>query len=258
MSDLPKKEMAANDAHHMPKPGMDTQPTESIVKVENVSRVYSLGQTRVTALHDLSLEIPSGIVAALKGRSGSGKTTLLNLIGGLDQPTTGEVFLFGRSLSTMTKQELTLLRRNRIGFVFQSFAIIPAFSALENVELILRIAGVWRGRRQRAMRSLEIVGLGPWANHRPWELSGGQQQRVAIARALATHPDLILADEPTGELDSGTGRQIYALFRHIIALEKITIVMATHDPVVEEYAHTVYELGDGQIKAVRHPNPSAV
>ena len=230
------------------------EPMPCVVRVTHASRIYELGQTKVAALQDVSLEIPPGVLAALKGRSGSGKTTLLNLIGGLDQPTLGEVAVFDRNLNQMSKSELTLLRRHRIGFVFQSFAIIPAFSALENVELILRIAGVWRGRRQRALRSLEIVGLGPWANHRPWELSGGQQQRVAIARALATHPDLILADEPTGELDSGTGRQIYALFRHIIALEKITIVMATHDPVVEEYAHLVYELGDGQIKAIRYPN----
>jgi len=154
----------------------------------------------------------------------------------------------------MSANEITDLRRRRIGFVFQSFAIMPMFSALENVELMLRIAGVWRGRRQRAMRSLEIVGLASWAHHRPWELSGGQQQRVAIARALATHPDLLLADEPTGELDSATGRQIYALFRYIVAHEGVTVVMATHDPVIEEYAHIVYELGDGQVIDIRQPN----
>ncbi len=179
---------------------------------------------------------------------------MLNIIGGLDQPTKGEVLLYGQPLSGMNSQELTELRRHRIGFVFQSFAIIPTFSAIENVELMLRIAGVWRGRKERAMRSLEIVGLGAWAHHRPWELSGGQQQRVAIARALSTHPDLILADEPTGELDSATGRQIYALFRYIVSHEGITVAMATHDPVIEEYAHIVFELSDGQVKAVRRPN----
>jgi ABC-type lipoprotein export system ATPase subunit len=153
----------------------------------------------------------------------------------------------------MTADELTELRRHKIGFVFQSFAIMPNFSAIENVELMLRIAGIQRGRRERAMRCLEIVGLRAWANHRPWELSGGQQQRVAIARALATHPSLILADEPTGELDSGTGRQILALFRYIVEKEKITIIMATHDPVIEEYAHIVYELSDGTVRSVHRP-----
>ena len=230
-------------------------PTDAgpIVRVDKVSRIYRVGASNIVALNDLSCEVPPGRLVAFKGRSGSGKTTLLNLIGGLDKPSSGEVYLFGGAISQMSVQQLTELRRHRIGFVFQSFAIIPMFSALENVELILRIAGIWRGRRQRALRSLEIVGLTPWANHRPWELSGGQQQRVAIARALATHPSLILADEPTGELDSATGRQIMALFRYIVDREGITIIMATHDPAVEDYAHTVYELGDGQIKEVRYP-----
>lgn len=225
--------------------------TTQIVAVENVTRIYRVGTSQIIALRDLSLEVPSGVLAGLKGRSGSGKTTLLNIIGGLDHPTSGDVYLFGQALSKLTSQHLTDIRRHRIGFVFQSFAIIPTFSALENVELMLRIAGVYKGRRQRALRSLDIVGLGPWASHRPWELSGGQQQRVAIARALATHPDLILADEPTGELDSGTGRQIMALFRYIVVKEGITVVMATHDPVIEEYAHIIYEVSDGQIVAVR-------
>jgi ABC-type lipoprotein export system ATPase subunit len=225
---------------------------EMIISVRKASRVYRVGANEVHALRDLSLDMPKGILGALKGRSGSGKTTLLNLIGGLDQPTSGEVFLFGQPLSQLSTDQVTELRRKRIGFIFQSFAIIPTFSALENVELILRIAGIQQERSQRAMRCLEIVGLGHWANHRPWELSGGQQQRVAIARALATHPDLILADEPTGELDSATGRQILTLLRYIVEKEGITALVATHDPVIEEYAHIVYELGDGQLMAVRH------
>ena len=223
---------------------------EMIISVKNVSRIYQVGETNVTALHDLSLEVPKGIMGALKGRSGSGKTTLLNLIGGLDQPTTGEIFLFGKSLLQLSSEELIETRRHRIGFVFQSFAIIPTFSAEENVELMLRIAGIQEGRRERAMRCLEIVGLGHWAHHRPWELSGGQQQRVAIARALATHPDLILADEPTGELDTATGRQILTLFRYIVEHEGITVLIATHDAMAEEYTHIVYELSDGQVKSV--------
>jgi ABC-type lipoprotein export system ATPase subunit len=225
--------------------------SDPIISVRAASRVYPVGATRVTALKDVTLEVPQGILGALRGRSGSGKTTLLNLIGGLDQPTTGEIFLFGQSLAHRSSAELASLRRQRIGFVFQSFAIMPHFSALENVELMLRIAGLQRERRARARRCLEIVGLGAWANHRPWEMSGGQQQRVAIARALATRPDLILADEPTGELDSATGRQIFALFRYIVEYEGITVLMSTHDPMVEDYAHLIYELSDGQVQAVR-------
>ena len=205
----------------------------------------------MTALRAVDLTVPRGVLAALKGRSGSGKTTLLNMIGGLDHPSKGEVYLFGQPLSSLAPDAFVELRRKRIGFVFQSFAIMPTFSAVENVELMLRIAGYHENRRQLAMRALEIVGLGPWAHHRPWELSGGQQQRVAIARALSTHPDLILADEPTGELDSGTGRQIMALFRYIVVKEGITILMATHDMMVDEYAHVVFELGDGQVRAER-------
>jgi ABC-type lipoprotein export system ATPase subunit len=234
---------------------LPVQPSEAgaIVRAENVSRIYRVGGNNVAAVRELSLGVPSGVFAALKGRSGSGKTTMLNMIGGLDRPTNGEIFLFGKPIAKMSADELTELRRHKIGFVFQSFAIMPAFSAIENVELMLRIAGIRKSRRERAMRCLEIVGLRPWAHHRPWELSGGQQQRVAIARALATHPALILADEPTGELDSGTGRQILALFRYIVEREGITIIMATHDPVIEEYAHIVYELSDGQVRNIHRP-----
>ena len=227
--------------------------SDAIVRVDNVTRIYHVGTTEVNAVRELSLEVPVGVFASLKGRSGSGKTTLLNMIGGLDRPTHGEIYLYGKPISHMSADELTEIRRHKIGFVFQSFAIMPNFSAIENVELMLRIAGITQNRRERAMRCLEIVGLHAWAHHRPWELSGGQQQRVAIARALATHPSLILADEPTGELDSATGRQILALFRYIVEKEKITIVMATHDPVIEEYAHVIYELSDGQVKSVHRP-----
>jgi ABC-type lipoprotein export system ATPase subunit len=237
-----------------PIPGeMQPPKPEIIIKVNEVTRIYTVGESQVLALRDAALEVPKGVMGALKGRSGSGKTTLLNIIGGLDWPTLGEVYLFGQPVSQMSKDDLTELRRHRIGFVFQSFAIMPMFSAVENVELMLRIARYKQNRRKLAMRALEIVGLGPWANHRPWELSGGQQQRVAIARALSTHPDLIIADEPTGELDSGTGRQILALFRYIVEKEGITILMATHDPMVEEYAHIVYELSDGTVKDIRYP-----
>jgi ABC-type lipoprotein export system ATPase subunit len=233
-------------------PAVETQP-EVVVRAEGVSRVYRVGEVDVKALDNISLEVTKGSLVALKGRSGSGKTTLLNMIGGLDQPSHGDVFLYGQAVSRMSNKQLTDLRRKKIGFVFQTFAIMPAFSAVENVELMLRIAGMFKGRRQRALRCLEIVGLRQWANHRPWEMSGGQQQRVAIARALATHPALILADEPTGELDSANGRQILALFRYIVEKEGVTVILATHDPMIEEYAHVVYDLGDGQIKNVHRP-----
>lgn len=234
------------------QPMMNIEP---LIRVENLSRSYAVGSSRIQALRGLNLTIPAGVFAAIKGRSGSGKTTLLNMIGGLDKPTEGKVFVFGKDLSTLSNREITDLRRRQIGFVFQSFAIMPILSAVENVELMLRIGGIWRGRRERALRCLEIVGLADWANHRPWELSGGQQKRVAIARALATKPLLILADEPTGELDSTSGRQILALFRYIVEKEKLTIVTATHDPMVEEYAHIVYELGDGQVRSMRIIDP---
>jgi ABC-type lipoprotein export system ATPase subunit len=222
-----------------------------VLTVRNLSRVYTVGSTQVVALRDVSLSVPRGVLAVLKGRSGSGKTTLLNMIGGLDQPTGGEIELFGSRLDQISPAAQTELRRHQIGFIFQSFAIFLAFSAQENVELMLRIAGLNTGRRERALRCLEIVGLGAWAHHRPWELSGGQQQRVAIARALSTRPGLILADEPTGELDSATARQIYALFRYIVDQEGVTVIMATHDPMIEEFAHLVFELEDGRISAVR-------
>jgi ABC-type lipoprotein export system ATPase subunit len=245
----------AKDKYQEDQNIVDESQDKPIIQVDNVQRIYQVGEMSVNALRDVSIQIPQGVLAALKGRSGSGKTTLLNIISGLDRPTKGEIYLFGQPISGLTNDELTEVRRKQMGFVFQSFAIMPAFSAVENVELMLRIAGIVVDRRKLAMRALEIVGLGPWANHRPWELSGGQQQRVAIARALSTHPDLIIADEPTGELDSGTGRQIMALFRYIVQREGVTILMATHDPMIEEYAHIVFELSDGQVKDIRYTNP---
>lgn len=169
--------------------------------------------------------------------------------------TSGEVFFKGRRLSRLGEREITRLRRIEFSFVFQSFALLPTFSAYENVELPLRIQGLSRReRRERTMRCLSVVGLAKWAKHRPYEMSGGQQQRVAVARALVTRPEVILADEPTGELDSATGRQIMSLFQKISIEENVTVVMVTHDLVVEEYASLIYHLGDGQIvDAIEHP-----
>jgi ABC-type lipoprotein export system ATPase subunit len=228
--------------------GSETEDIGPLVRAVGVERVYRLGRTEVHALRGVNLTLTAGQLVVLRGRSGSGKTTLLNCIGGLDRPTNGEVYLFGQRLSALSERARTRLRRRRIGFVFQSFALLPTLSAFENVELPLRIDGVGRReRRERAWACLELVGLAPWADHRPYELSGGQQQRVGIARALANRPDLILADEPTGELDSATGRQILALFRRVVEQEGVTVLVATHDPTADEYAHRVYHLEDGRI-----------
>jgi ABC-type lipoprotein export system ATPase subunit len=219
-----------------------------IVETEDLWRVYKIGSREVQALRGVNLAIAPGYFVALKGRSGSGKTTLLNCIGGLDRPTAGVVRVFGQEIARMNDSQLTQWRRERVGFVFQSFGLLPALSAYENIELMLRIAGV-RGkeRHERTLYCLNLVGLGKWIHHRPYELSGGQQQRVAIARALANHPQLILADEPTGELDSVTARDILALFRRIVEEEDVTILMASHDPLVDEYVDYILQLRDGQI-----------
>lgn len=219
------------------------------VRVTNVSRSYVVNSERVMALRNINLAVEEGAFIALMGRSGSGKTTLLNMIGGLDQPSEGEVALYGTLLNGMDQEKLTLLRREKIGFIFQSFALLPILSAWENVEMPLRIAGVRSGqeRRQRSEAALALVGLEKWATHRPAEMSGGQQQRVAIARALVSQPRLLLADEPTGELDSTTGRNLLTLLREIVRTEKVTLVMATHDRTVFDFADLVYQLRDGQI-----------
>lgn len=223
-----------------------TQPT--FVRTVGVTRTYRANGKPVEALRGVDMELPKGVLAALKGRSGSGKTTLLNLIGGLDRPTTGEVYFDDRRLAELSESQLTVLRREHIGFIFQSFALLPAYSAYENVELILRIGGFTRKEQiERARGCLALVGLSRWMDHRPDEMSGGQRQRVAIARALATNPDLILADEPTGELDTETARGIFALFKQIVKREGITILVTTHDPIVDDYADLVYVLQDGVI-----------
>ncbi len=206
-----------------------------VVEAEDVWRVYKTGTQEVTALRGVSFQIETGRFVVVMGRSGSGKTTLLNCIGGLDHPTSGAVRIFGHDIAGLNDRQLTRWRRERVGFVFQSFGLLPTLSAYENVELMLRIAGVSRKeRRQRALRCLELVGLQRWTRHRPYEMSGGQQQRVAIARSLANNPRLILADEPTGELDSTTARDILGLFRRIVEEENVTLLMVSHDALVNE------------------------
>jgi ABC-type lipoprotein export system ATPase subunit len=223
------------------------------VEVRNVSRKFQVGGEEVWAVHDVSLKVEPGEFLALIGRSGSGKTTLLNVMAGLDRPTAGEVYIDGERVDTMSERQLDGLRRHKLGFIFQSFGLLPLLSARENVELPLRIAGVGHGERQKQVKSaLEFVGLGRRADHRPYELSGGEQQRVAIARALASQPTLILADEPTGELDSATATAVFTLLRELARAEGITIITCTHDRLVMELAQRVEELADGRLVTGEH------
>ena len=185
---------------------------------------------------------------AIKGRSGSGKTTLLNCIGGLDQPTHGVVRVYGAEIGRWSEGKRTKWRREQVGFIFQSLGLLPVLSAYENVELVLRLIGVAsRDRHRRALETLELVGLTKWIDHRPYELSGGQQQRVAVARALVANPRLLIADEPTGNLDTKSARTILALFRTIAHERQVTVLMATHDSLAEEYVDRVIRLRDGEI-----------
>jgi len=219
-----------------------------VVETHDLWRIYTVGGQEVPALRGVDLQVKAGSFTAVKGRSGSGKTTLLNCIGGLDHPTSGDVIVYDQHLAEMGDEDLTLWRRRQVGFVFQSFGLLPILSAYENVELMLRIAGVHgRERRERAAHCLELVGLTQWSQHRPYEMSGGQQQRVAIARALANSPDLLLADEPTGELDSTTSREILGVFRQIVDEEHTTLMVVSHDMLVDEYADEILQLSDGQI-----------
>ena len=218
---------------------------------ESVVREFGEGESAVRAVNEVTVNIAPGEFVALVGRSGSGKTTLLNLLAGLDRPSSGKVWFEGRELSQMPERELVGLRRERIGFVFQSFGLIPLLSAFENVELPLHIAGVsWRDRRRRANEALDLVGLTGRSGHRPYELSGGEQQRVAIARALVADPSVLFADEPTGELDSVTGQTIGGIMRDIGASRGVTVVTATHDLMLADMADRRLQMADGRIQAV--------
>ncbi|MBA7581157.1 putative ABC transporter ATP-binding protein YknY [subsurface metagenome] len=224
--------------------------TTPLVSARNLERVFSFGPELIRAIHDVDLEVFPGQLFVITGRSGSGKTTLLNLLAGLDRPTSGTICIEDQDLSKLSEWELTRLRRRDIGFVFQSFALLPLLSAYENVELPLRIADWEKGKRHRRTEEcLELVGLGDRAGHRPYELAGGERQRVAIARALVHRPSLVLADEPTGELDLATGAAIFALLKDIVQKEKVAIIVATHDVAVARIATTTRELSDGTFVA---------
>jgi ABC-type lipoprotein export system ATPase subunit len=226
---------------------MDETP---LVRTVGVTRTYRIGSREVQALRGIDLVIPRGQLITLRGRSGSGKTTLLNCLGGLDRPSDGHIWFEGSPVDGLSEREWVRLRRKRIGFVFQSFSLMPSYSAAENIDLMLRLAGVPRKQRHaRVTEVLTLVGLAKWRDHRPFELSGGQQQRVAIARAIASRPALILADEPTGELDTATSQTILGLLRAIVERENTSILIATHDLGIDAFADTVYILQDGQIVA---------
>ncbi len=220
-----------------------------VITAINISRKFGTGDAAVTAVKDINLKVKQGEFLAITGRSGSGKTTLLNLLGGLDQPTHGQILLQNRDLSDMSDTEMVKLRRQNIGFIFQSFGLLPLLSAYENVELPLHIRGYsWRDRRTLAHETLELVGLSGRTSHRPYELSGGEQQRVAIARALAPNPQIVFADEPTGELDTATGISISNILKNISSERAVTVIVATHDPVISQISDRVIDIMDGEIQ----------
>ena len=219
-----------------------------VVKIENVTRVYQVGKVETQALRGVSLSIGNGEFTALVGPSGSGKTTLLQMIGCLDQPTTGRVFINNKEVTTLNRNQRADMRRGTIGFIFQFFALIPTLTAYENVEMPLLLNGHTSAeRRERVMELLKAVDLSDRANNRPDQLSGGQQQRVAVARALASKPTLILADEPTANLDTTNGHQVMDIMKKLNKETGVTFIFATHDPRVISYASRVVTLEDGLI-----------
>ena len=221
------------------------------VKIENVEKTYKLGEILVPALKNTNIELKKGEFVAIMGPSGSGKTTLLNLIGALDKPTKGKIYVDGKDLTTLKEKELTKLRRRTVGYIFQFYNLIPVLSAFENVELPMLIAGLpTKERQERARQLLETVGLAERGDHRPDELSGGEQQRVAIVRALANKPSVVLADEPTGDLDSKTGKEVMQALRDLSRNEGATVIVVTHDPMVANLANRIFEMRDGRIITV--------
>ncbi len=222
-----------------------------MIKAENVVRSFPIpggGKEGFLALKGVSFEIPEKSLTVLKGRSGSGKTTLLNILSALDMPTGGKVWIGEQEITAMSEGKREKLRREKIGFIFQSVSLIPMMTALENVEFSLRLAGVKKGRKERATECLKMVGLGGRMHHMPQEMSGGEQQRVAIARAMAHRPQIIFADEPTGELDSATAVSVVNLFKEMVEKEGVTIIMTTHDVSLMDAGDYVFEMEEGQLR----------
>ncbi|MGH3040917.1 MAG: ABC transporter ATP-binding protein [Gaiellaceae bacterium] len=221
---------------------------QAVVVTEGLGRDFDVAGRAVHALRDVDLRVPRGRLTVVHGRSGSGKTTLLNVIGGLDRPTRGRVWLDGDEVSAKDEDALVVLRREKIGFVFQSFGLVPILTAAENVEVPLRLRKVDPEERDRRVQGLlELVGLGDRAGHRPYELSGGEQQRVAICRALANRPELLIADEPTAQLDSANALTIMELVRELVGSEDVSAIVATHDTLLLDVADMVVELRDGHL-----------
>ncbi len=222
--------------------------TDTVIAAKDVGRVYPSESGAVHALRDVNFEVKRGEFVALRGRSGSGKTTLLNCLGGLDNPTSGFIWIQGVDIATMEEVERTRWRRESIGFVFQQMGLLHSFSAYENLELMARLGNVpRRERRRRIHETLAKVDLLDYHDHRPYEMSGGQQQRIAIARALVTEPDLILADEPSSELDSDTTHNVLAALQEFVRDKGLSILLSSHDPIVDDYADRIISLRDGQI-----------
>ena len=220
---------------------------DAIATTEALDREYVTGATVVHALHGVTVEIGRGELTVVHGRSGAGKTTLLNMIGGLDKPTRGRVWVDGEEVSALGEDELVRLRREKIGFVFQAFGLVPILTSAENVEVPLRLQNApASARAKRVAELLDLVGLAGRARHRPYELSGGEQQRVAIVRALANRPKLLIADEPTGQLDSSNARTIMVVIRELVQSEGVSAIVATHDPLLLDVADRVIELRDGE------------
>lgn len=218
----------------------------NVIEIENVKKIYQMGETQVAALRGVTLSIEQGEMVSIVGPSGSGKSTLMNILGCLDQPSQGTYRLDGMDVHNLNDDDLATIRNKKIGFVFQSFNLLPRTTALDNVELPLIYAGA-PNRRERARQALEQVGLGERLHHRPNELSGGQQQRVAIARALASEPAIILADEPTGNLDSTSGQEIMNIFKRLNREQGMTVILVTHDPDVAASADRTIHVKDGQV-----------
>ena len=233
--------------HKGAAPGSSVEPGSTLMTVRGVKRSFQVGGQSLHVLKGIDMQLEANKLIMLRGRSGSGKTTLMNMLGGLDVPDQGEIQFMEYAFHKMNDDERTLVRRKRIGFIFQAYALMPLLSAFENVELALRMSDYPRDRwKTRVTECLDMVGLAKRMHHRPFELSGGEQQRVAIAKAIAHQPVLLLADEPTAELDSQMGAQVMAVFKNIVATENVTICMTTHDPTILEVADHVYEMVDGR------------